>query len=178
MTGTAAYISEACRLYILAVLAAAVVGKATAWRDFADTIADLFKLPERASRGAASLIAGAEALAAFLLAAGGTWARAGILVALALFAAFTALILAALVQRRAFMCNCFGGRGHPISFHDLARNTALIAAAAFYLAWGPLGHPLAPAAWLLLAGIALIAFLVTINLNEIAQLARGAPEAR
>ena len=173
MTQLSTYVSEACRLYILIVLAAAVAGKAAARRDFRDTIAELFHLPERAARAAALLVVGAEGLIAVLLLAGGGWGRWAMIAALALFALFTAVILVALVQRRSIMCNCFGGRGHPISFYDVVRNAALIAACGFYLGQGPAAHPLAPAAWLLLAGIALLAFLVSANLNEIALLAYG-----
>lgn len=174
MIETATYVSEACRLYVLFVLLAAVAGKAAAMGDFRETVAELFHLPERGARGAAFGVVGAEGLIALALAAGGHWARTGMAAAMALFMVFGAVILGALVQRRAIICNCFGGRGHVISIHDLLRNLALVAACSFWLLSVPAGASLDPVAWLLLSGIALIAFLVSTHLNEIASLSRRA----
>lgn len=172
MTAAAAYLSEACRLTIVLVLAAAVAGKAFALREFADMIADLLRVGERAARAGAVLILGAEGLIALLLLAGGGWSRPAMAAAMALFAVFMGFILLTLAQRRAIVCSCFGGRGHPLSGWDLVRNLFLVAAGAVYLGQGPLDRPLEPAAWLLLGGIAFILFLVTTNLNRIALLAR------
>ena len=176
MTPAAVYLSEACRLWVLLVLAAAVAGKAAARQDLADTIAALFPLRDRGARVAAVLVLAVEGLSALLLLAGGAWARAGMAAALALFLAFTAVLLVALVQRKAVRCTCFGGRGHPISAWDLLRNGALIAACAVHLRQGPLAHPLDPAAWLLLFGTALILLLISANLAEIARFALGGGE--
>jgi hypothetical protein len=172
MIPAAAYIAEACRLTIVLVLAVAVAGKAMARQDVADSIADLVRVPERVARAGAALVLGAEGLIALLLLAGGGWSRPAMAAAIMLFAIFTGFILLALVQRRAVVCSCFGGRGHPLSLWDLVRNLILIAAGAIYLSQSPLGHALAPAVWLLLAGIAFILFLVSTNLNRIALLAR------
>lgn len=175
MNSAAAYIAEACRLAIVLVLAAAVAGKAVnavARRDLSDMIADLLRVPERVARAGAALVLGAEGMIALLLLAAGGWSRPAMAAAIMLFAIFTGFILLALVQRRAVVCSCFGGRGHPLSFWDLVRNLILIAAGAIYLSQSPLGHALDPAAWLLLAGIAFILFLVATNLNRIALLAR------
>jgi hypothetical protein len=169
---TAAYIAEACRLYVLLVLAAAAAGKAMAMREFEETVADLFGVDARLARTAAFAIVAAEALVALALLAGGGWARAGMAAALALFVTFTAAILIALIQHRQISCNCFGGRGHPISGHDLVRNGALIAACGVYLRYVPAGHSLDAPTWLLLFGIALIWMLISTNLNEIVALAR------
>ena len=174
MIETATYVAEACRLYILLVLIAAVAGKLAAMADFRDTVAALLPLPEPGVRAAAFAVAGAEALAALLLAAGGSWARSGMAAALILFILFTAAILIALVQGRTVQCRCFGGRGHAISVHDVARNGALMAACGLYLRYGAPGAPIDEAGWLLLFGIAVILFLVTTNLDEIAMLARSA----
>ena len=172
MTPAAAYLSEACRHTIVLVLAAAVAGKALALRDLAEMIADLARVPARAARAGAVLVLGAEALIALLLLAGGGWAWPAMAAATALFALFAGFILLALVQRRAVLCSCFGGRGHPLSGWDLVRNLLLVAAGAVHLIYGPIGRPLDPAAWLLLAGIAFILFLIATNLNRIALLAR------
>ena len=172
MIAAEAYLSEACRLTIVLVLAAAVAGKAFALRDLADMIADLLPVPARAARAGAVLVLGAEGLIALLLLAGGGWSRPAMAAAIMLFALFAGFIALALVQRRTVVCSCFGGRGHPLSGWDLVRNLFLIAAGAVHLGQGPLGRPLDPAAWLLLAGIAFILFLIATNLNRIALLAR------
>lgn len=172
MIPAAAYLSEACRLTIALVLAAAVAGKAFALRDVGDMIADLLPVPGRAARAAAVLVLGAEGLIALLLLAGGGWSRPAMAAAMALFALFAGFILLALVQRRTIVCSCFGGRGHALSGWDLVRNLFLVAAGAVHLRYGPLGDRLEPAAWLLLAGIAFILFLIATNLNRVALLAR------
>ncbi len=174
MIETVTYVAEACRFYILFVLIAAAAGKLAAMADFRDTIAALIPLSAPGVRAVAVAIAGAEALTAVLLAAGGSWARAGMAAALMLFILFTAAILVALVQGRTVQCRCFGGRGHVISIHDLARNGVLMAACGLYLRYGAPGAPIDAAGWLLLSGIAVILFLVTTNLDEIASLARSA----
>lgn len=172
MTGAATYIAEACRLYILLVLAASVAGKATALEGFRKTIGELFPVPWTWTRAAAFGVIGAEALIALALLAGGAWARLGMAAAFALFAVFTVVILAALVQRRAVSCNCFGGRGHLISAYDLARNAALIGACGTYLLGAPTAGGLGMGVYLLLFGVAIILFLISTNLDDIALLLR------
>ena len=174
MIETATYVAEACRLYILLVLIAAAAGKLAAMADLRDTIAALIPLPAPFVRAVAVAIVGAEALAALLLAAGGSWSRTGMAAALMLFILFTAAILVALVQGRTVQCRCFGGRGHAISVHDVARNGVLMAACGLYLRSGAPGAPIEAIGWLLLFGIALILFLITTNLDEITWLARSA----
>jgi hypothetical protein len=167
---TATYVAEACRLHILLVLFAAVAGKLTAMSDFRDTI----PLPFPGVHAVAVGVAGAEATAAVLLAAGASWARAGMAAALILFILFTGAILFALVQGRTVQCRCFGGRGHAISIHDVARNLMLMAACGVYLRYGAPGVPIDAAGWMLLSGIAVILLLITLNFDEIAMLARPA----
>ena len=164
MTPFAAYAAEACRLYILVVLAAAVLGKATAVDDFRATIVGLSGLPERSAGAAARAVIGAEAaIFATLIVA----PRAGMAAAMAMFALFWTMILVALIRRRAVVCNCFGGGAKPISWFDLVRNLAMVGACAFFLL-SPPPAALWPAAWLLLLGVACIVFLVSTNLDEIA----------
>jgi hypothetical protein len=164
----AAYAGEACRLYVMVVLAAAVAGKAVAMEIFRDTLLGLPGISERNSGAAARAVIGAEAaiLAAVALVPG-----AGMAAALAAFTLMWAVILIALLTRRPLMCNCFGGRARPISWLDLVRNLALIGACAFFLLSPPLGAP-GLAEWLLLLGVAVIAFLISTNLDEIAAAAR------
>lgn len=174
MIETAGYVAEACRLYILLVLIAAVAGKLAAMAEFRDTVAALLPIPERAVGATALAVAGAEALAAILLAAGGGWARSGMAGALLLLILFTAAISIALVQGKRVNCRCFGGGGHALSGYDVIRNAVLIAACGCYLRFGATGIAIEPAGWLLLFGMALILFVVSTNLDEIALLVRSA----
>ncbi|HVG60565.1 MAG TPA: MauE/DoxX family redox-associated membrane protein [Hyalangium sp.] len=169
---TAAYLSEACRLYIFVVLLASAAGKARAISSFAETLETLVHLRARWSRHAAAAISASEFLVALAIIAGGTAAHRGMAAALAMFLAFSAVLLVALVQRQTVSCNCFGAGDHPISAWDLARNLLLIAACVAWLLMGPPTASLGPGAWLLLAGAAVLAFLISTNLRRIASLLR------
>lgn len=170
MIPLAAWLASLCRLYILVALVAAVAGKAADLGFFRETLAEMFRLGDRAARAASLTVIGVEAAIAFALVAA---PRPGMMAALALFASLWLVILVALARRRPLVCNCFGGRARPISGLDLVRNGALVAACGWFLL-APPAAAVAPAAWLLLAGVALILFLVSTSLDEIAQLARAA----
>jgi hypothetical protein len=168
MTTMAAYAGEACRLYVIVALAAAVAGKSVAMDDFRDTLLDLPMVSMRNSGAAALAVIGVEAA---ILGAVVAAPRAGMAAALAAFALMWTAILVALVTRRALMCNCFGGRARPVSRLDLVRNLALIGACAGFLRSPPLDAP-GLTGWLLLLGVACIVFLVSTHLDEIAAPAR------
>ncbi|HEX8307970.1 MAG TPA: MauE/DoxX family redox-associated membrane protein [Allosphingosinicella sp.] len=168
MTSLAAFSGEACRLYVMVALAAAVAGKSMAIDDFRDTLLDLPGLSPRNSGAAALAVIGSEAV---ILGWAAVAPRTGMVAALAAFALMSSAILAALLTGRPLMCNCFGGRARPVSWLDLVRNLALIGACASFLLAPPLGAP-GLAGWLLLLGLAFIAFLVSANLDEIAAPAR------
>lgn len=174
---TAADLSEACRLYILVVLLAASAGKARALGSFAGTLEVLVHLPARWSRCAAAAVAAVEFLVALMLVAGGTAAQLGMASALAMFLAFTAMLLVALIQRRTVSCNCFGASDHPISAWDLIRNLLLIAACAGWLLMEPPGVTLSLGERILPLGAAVIAFLISTNLHRIASLLGLAPRS-
>jgi hypothetical protein len=163
-----AFTGEACRLYVMVALAAAVAGKSIALDDFRDTLLDLPGLSPGNSGAAALAVIGAEAA---ILGAVMAAPRIGMAAALATFALMWTAILVALVSRRPLMCNCFGGRARPVSWFDLVRNLALVGACAWFLRSPPLAGP-GLAGWLLLLGVAFIAFLISTNLDEIAAPAR------
>lgn len=167
MTGTAAHIAELCRLFVFVTLAAAAVGKTIDIGPFVAATAELLGLSRSIARYVAYTIVGAEASVAVLLLAGGSLARIGMPAAILLFLTFTAVVAVALVRRRAVHCNCFGGRGHTISVHDLLRNGILIAAGGCFLLYSVPGTPPVPTASLLLLGIALILFLISAHLRDI-----------
>jgi hypothetical protein len=163
MTALAAYAGEASRLYVGLVLIAAVAGKAGAIGAFRTTVAGLTDLPDRTAGAAAVGVIGAEAatLGAVVLAP-----RPGMIAASSLFLLFGAAVLVALVRGRRVACNCFGGGGQPLSALDLIRNLVLIGACALFLR-SPPAASLQAMAWLLLLGVALIACLISIHLDEI-----------
>lgn len=174
---TAAALSEVCRLSILVVLLASAAGKARALGRFAESLEVLVRLPSRWSRTAAASITGSEFLVALALLAGGAVAQLGMAAALVMFLAFTAVLIVALVQRQAVSCNCFGADDHPISGWDVARNLLLISACVVRLALGPPAAALPLSTWLLLLGIAGVAFLVSTNLHRIASVLRLVPRS-
>lgn len=165
---TAAALSEACRLYILAVLLASAAGKARALGRFAESLEVLVRLSPRWSKLAAAAVTGAELLVALALLVGGAVAQLGMAAALVMLLAFTAVLLVALVQRQEVSCNCFGAGEHPISGWDVARNGLLISACVVRLLLGPPGNALPPSTLLLLLGAAGVAFLISTNLRRIA----------
>jgi hypothetical protein len=163
MTALATYAGEASRLYVGLVLIAAVAGKAGATGAFRTALAGMTGLPDRAAGAVAVAVIGAEAatLATLLLAP-----RPGMIAACGLFALFGTAVLVALVRGRKVACNCFGGGGQPLSALDLIRNLVLIGACALFLR-SPPAASLQASAWLLLLGVALIACLISIHLDEI-----------
>lgn len=177
MIDSTAYIAELCRLYVLVTLAAALAGKVADMADFETAIAGLTGLTRGVARVAARAVTVAEASIAGLLMAGERWTRVGLGVAALMFLAFTVVILAALVRRKAVRCNCFGGGGHKISAYDVARNGLIIAAALFPLHLSALALPSAPAVTTLLLGMALILFLVSTSLGNIVAVAIPRPRA-
>lgn len=175
MTPAMAYGAEACRLYVLLALAVAAVGKGIRIQPFVETLDALSARTRLPSLGLAWTVVAVEGLCVGLLALGRPAACAGMGLALALFLLFTAAILISLRQGRALQCNCFGGPPHPVSAYDVARNLALIAAAAGYLLAPP--ARVETAALPILAGFAVIGFIVSAHLREIAGLLLGRREA-
>jgi hypothetical protein len=174
---TAAYLAEACRLYILAALLASAAGKARALGRFAETLEVLVRFPSRWSRRAAAALTTSEFLVALALAAGGATAHVGMAAALAMFLAFTAVLLAALVRRQAVSCHCFGASDRPISAWDLVRNLLFIAACGTWLLLGPREAVFSWGAWFLVWGAAVIALVLSTNLHRISSLLRLEPAA-
>ncbi len=165
---TAAFCSEACRLYLLVVLLASATGKARAPGRFAGTLEVLLHLPARWSRGAAVAITATEFLVALTLVLGDAVFRPGMAAALGLFLAFSAVLLVALVQRQTVSCNCFGTDDHPISAWDLGRNLWMISASVAGLVLGPPTEAPPVAMRLLALGVAGLAFGVSTNLRGLA----------
>lgn len=166
-------LAEACRWYVLLALLAAVIGKS---RDIATFRYSLTRAMPALARIEGPLAWGivlGEAVIALALLAGGGAGHLGMIAALAMFVVFTAVIATSILRGRAIVCNCFGTSTHRVGGLDIARNLALIAAAALVVAHG--ATPLPWQASFMLAGLAAIGVAVSVRLRELAWLLRAKP---
>jgi uncharacterized membrane protein YphA (DoxX/SURF4 family) len=122
------------RLVVAGLLVVAGALKLRAPVAFATEIANYQLLPAVAPYLAATLPVAELVVGLTLLAAPAAWRRAAALGALALFAAFTVAVASAYFRRINIDCGCFGTGGGSITALTLARNLALMLAAAALLA--------------------------------------------
>lgn len=176
MMESTVYISEASRLYVLIALLLAAWGKTIGFGKFRKELIDSFPSLSNVSALVALLIVAAEWLIAALLLSGGAASRAGLAAALALFSVFTAVISVSLVQERAMVCSCFGSSSHRISAHDLVRNVLFMGAAGFSLMHPPIDGSIDGISRTSLAGVALIIFLLSTSMQDVALLLRARVE--
>jgi hypothetical protein len=172
MSTEAAYLAEACRLLVLVVLAFAAATKSVDLPRFATSLKDDFRVHDALGMPLAIVIVGSEWLAAALVLAGGDWARFGAALALLLFATFSAIIAGAVIRKRQTFCSCFGRARHPLSALDLVRNAFYLLACTYFLFRAPTSIAAGAMAQLALLMVALLCFLVSINLNQIRHLLR------
>jgi hypothetical protein len=118
------------RLGVGGVLVVAGALKLRAPGAFATEIANYQLFPGVAPYLAATLPVAELVIGGAVLVAARTWRRAAALAAVGLFAAFTVAVAAAYFRRINIDCGCFGTGGGPITALTLARNAALMAAAA------------------------------------------------
>lgn len=123
-------LSLVVRLGVGGLLAVAGALKLRAPVAFATEIANYQLFPAIAPYLAATLPVLELVIAAALLVAPRAWRRAAALGALGLFAAFTVAVGSAYFRRINIDCGCFGTGGGPITALTLARNVALMGAAA------------------------------------------------
>jgi hypothetical protein len=166
-------LAEACRWYVLLALLAAAVGKARDIVAFRYSLSRAMPMLARVEGPLAWAIVLAEAAIALALLAGGAPARLGMVAALAMFVVFTAVIATSIARGRAIVCNCFGTSTHRVGGLDIARNLALIAAAALVVAHG--ATPLPWQATFMLAGLAAIGVAASVRLRELVWLLRAKP---
>jgi hypothetical protein len=105
------------------------------------------------------------------LLSGGVVARYGLIATALLFASLTLVVALALAQDRTVVCSCFGATSHRMSGYDLVRNGLLVGVAVF----GVLAPPSADLdvfSHIALAGIALIAFQLSVGLQDIVAVLR------
>ncbi|HEV2888001.1 MAG TPA: MauE/DoxX family redox-associated membrane protein [Jatrophihabitans sp.] len=163
-----------CRWAIGLTFAVSALGKARSMTDFRAAIEDFGMLPRRAIGQVAAATVATEGLVVLLLALGRGWATAGFVLALALLAAFSAVLVAALRRKAAVSCNCFGTSQRPISFYDVARNgcLALCCLGGLWSRHAATGNAPEPALVLALALMAATFLVVVSNLEDIVELLR------
>lgn len=172
MIAPAAYISEICRLYIVALFLFAVAGKLRAFEQFEKTIAEGTNLSPRFGRQIAIGVVAGEALAALLSSINGIWAERGVALALFLSLAFAGFVITMMLQGKLIRCSCFGETDDRIGVLDLLRNGLLIGACLFYLFGARQGNTIPVTSYVLLLAMAIIGLLVSINLKGIAGVLR------
>ena len=104
----ATFVLVFCRWLIGLAFAVSAVGKARALSAFRSTITEFGVLPARLAPAAARATVAAEGLVVVLVAAGDVLAAAGFALALALLAAFSVILGAAVRRHTDVSCNCFG----------------------------------------------------------------------
>lgn len=169
----AGYISQACRLFVVIVLLSAATGKTLNFSRFRDGLVKSFPTAGGVIGVLAALIVIAEWLVgASLLSPTMSIRSLGLLAALALFTLFATVITWSLIQDRAISCSCFGASTHRITPYDLLRNLVFIGAVVIAWKYAQTDAAIDAVSSLMLAGIALIAFLITTALQDIALLLR------
>ncbi|WP_312218392.1 MauE/DoxX family redox-associated membrane protein [Brevundimonas sp.] len=165
-----AYIGEICRFYVMLVLLAAAAGKLRNIRAFQNALEALTGVSSKWSRGATLYLITAEGLVGLLLLFGGEAARIGMMAAAALFLVFLSVISLALTRRSTVACNCFGSSLHTVSGIDLLRSIGLLTACAIYL--GQFGdmNDIAFIDLIAIFGVAMIAALLSIHMQDIKSL--------
>lgn len=167
-----AHIAELCRWYVLFAFLLSAGGKVLGCGEFRRSLTQSFSIPSNLSGVLAGVIIAAEAVIAGLLTLDrGVPGRVGMAAALLLLGLFTVVVLVAFLKGAIVSCNCFGGSTRRISIYDLFRNGALMSACAFNLLYAQ-PDTMNAISCVLLAGAALTALLMTVNLQEMLQLVR------
>ncbi|MFI9152413.1 MauE/DoxX family redox-associated membrane protein [Streptomyces sp. NPDC053367] len=170
------YAVLACRALVALVFLASAVGKLRGRAAFAAFVAETRQwrlVPKRALVPAAGTVVVAEAAVPVLVAVPSA-TRAGVLLAGALLALFTAAIVVTRARGTAARCACFGRIATPLGRRHVLRNALLLAAVA--VAMTPLPEAAgAPTALVAVGAGALGALLIT-TLDEIAGLFSPHPQ--
>lgn len=163
-----------CRWAIGLTFVVSAAGKAMSVGDFREALTELGVAHGRLRRAIAPATIWAEGLVAVLVAAGGPFTDAGFALALALLAAFSVVLAAALRSKTDVTCNCFGPGERRISRYDLVRNAVLgLCCAAGEWAGLVSSHPYPPPAVIAMLGLMAAGLvLITTSLQAITELLR------
>ncbi|MGC7096226.1 MauE/DoxX family redox-associated membrane protein [Amycolatopsis lurida] len=116
------------RTVLTLVFLLAALGKLRSPAGLAETIDRVVRLPRPITVTLTALTIIAELTAVVLLAAGGGFLHAGLVLAAVLLAAFSAVVLVAIRRGQRVRCACFGRSPYFMSGDDLARNVILLGA--------------------------------------------------
>ncbi|MEM9384558.1 MAG: MauE/DoxX family redox-associated membrane protein [Pseudomonadota bacterium] len=168
---TAYYLAEIARLFVAITLVVAVVAKCTSMKSFTLSLTDQFRVPDAAGPTVAWGVIVVEAVvASAMLTTVEEVVDWGARAALLLFAVFGVLIAAVLARRQPVYCYCFGEATQPLGRADLVRNLSLVGACVLAIRQGAGEASLAFGTWSALAAAALITFLMSAHLANVAHL--------
>jgi Methylamine utilisation protein MauE len=159
--------------FLAVLLAASAAHKALAWRRTWTVVQNFAGVPRAAASAAVVAACAIEGVAGLLLLLP-DHRRLGGLLATAILAPYLALIARAVAQRRgAVDCGCsFGASSRRLGTFEIARNSALLAAALLLFAFADAIAPLAPSQ--LLAACALLALYGAVDqLTALQPMRRG-----
>ncbi|QFU90265.1 MauE/DoxX family redox-associated membrane protein [Amycolatopsis sp. YIM 10] len=125
------------RTVLVLVFLLAALGKLRGPGSLAETIDRVVRLPRAVTITLTALTIIAELTAVVLLTAGGGFLHTGLVLAAALLAAFSVVVLAAIRRGHRVRCACFGRSPYFMSGDDLARNVVLLGAAVAAIARHP-----------------------------------------
>jgi putative oxidoreductase len=131
------FVATALRVTLGLLFVYAATAKLGNMHQFAEEIANYRMLPPAAVPGFAVLLVGLELCAGTLLLVG-VAARAAATVIATLLVAFIAALSQALLRGVDLRCGCFGG-SDLATWGTVARDVAMLAAAALVFAWPPAG---------------------------------------
>ncbi|MFN7127662.1 MAG: MauE/DoxX family redox-associated membrane protein [Brevundimonas sp.] len=168
MNTPTALLAQAAGFHVMLVFLAGAVGKLTGFHRFVSTLEALpFSIPTGWTVYVAGSVILVEGAIAASILADGESARAGMIAALGLCLAFSAIVCVVVAGRMSVTCNCFGSNSHRMSGLDLLRNAGLMASALAWLRFSEIRPPLLTFDTLLMFGVAMSASLISIFLPDL-----------
>lgn len=164
---TAFFVAEVLRWFAGFLMLAAAGGKLRTFGQFRANLTSSFGMPAPLAALLAPAVVAAEAGAAALILGGAP--RPGMLAALVMLGAFTALVSYKFFTESVVKCSCFGEAARSVSGFDLLRNLLAIGAIGAWLALAT-GSALPLSAAVLAAGLASILLVAAIEFHDIATL--------
>lgn len=161
------FIAEILRWFVGMLLLAAALGKLRNLAEFRSNLHTSFGLGGTLSNSVSLALPAAELLVAAMIL--GLSSQLGMVLALLMFCAFTALVGYKFVTESVVRCSCFGETGRPISSYDLLRNLFVILACIGSLALGTAIMPPLHAT-ILAAALASILCVVAIEFHSMVTL--------
>jgi hypothetical protein len=162
------YLTIIVDLFIAGTFAVSAAGKLRDRAAFGAAVRDLGGVPARAAAPVAVLVVTLECLTAVLvLVPGPVLPTAGRSLAVALFAAFTVVLVRARRRSPGLACHCFGPGSDAVAVRHVVRNLALLAAGAAALVLGLVQGRTAAVS---LAGVALCVLVAGVGVGAVALL--------